>query len=253
MPYTRRLFCLVNRTFRDEPGGLVVDYISIAESLQAALADYTDRARQEVGAPTAEALDLLQEKHEVLNDLLDSCPWREALGSGSDKARVEAIMGVLERLLGAADLELPDRFIHHTRIAGQAFAIAVTAPEALTYRDDLAFFQAVAVELRRARSADRAGPTVFRSCRVVLARLLWRYGARVSDPKSGSPDQVAVAVLGGLNSVLAKRQPSMLMRPDTSRRTGAGLGCSSLASSAVHQVAHNPPGTTVRVCELAPG
>src|SRR3712207_1252380 len=33
----------VNRTFRDKPGGLVVDYIGIAESLQAALADYTDR------------------------------------------------------------------------------------------------------------------------------------------------------------------------------------------------------------------
>jgi len=33
----------VNRTFRDKPGGLVVDYIGIAESLRAALADYTGR------------------------------------------------------------------------------------------------------------------------------------------------------------------------------------------------------------------
>jgi type I restriction enzyme, R subunit len=150
----------VNRTFHDKPGGLVVDYIGIAESLQAALADYTDRdrARQEVGAPAAEALDLLQEKHEVLSELLYGCPWREALDSGSDQAKVEAIMAALEHLLGAADLELPDRFIHHTRIAGQAFTLAVTLPEAMTYRDDLAFFQAVAVELRRARAADRAGP-----------------------------------------------------------------------------------------------
>ena len=56
----------VNRTFRDKPGGLVVDYIGIAESLRAALADYTDRdrARQEVGAPVEEALALLQENHE---------------------------------------------------------------------------------------------------------------------------------------------------------------------------------------------
>ena len=92
----------VNRTFRDKPGGLVVDYIGIAESLKAALADYTDRDRdrQEVGAPVEEALALLEEKHEVLCELLYGCPWREALDSGSDRARIEAIMAALEHLLG---------------------------------------------------------------------------------------------------------------------------------------------------------
>jgi type I restriction enzyme R subunit len=149
----------VNRTFRDKPGGLVVDYIGIAESLRAALADYTDRdrARQEVGAPVDEALDLLQEKVEVLGELLYGCPWREALDSGSDKAKVEAIMAALEHLLGASELDLPDRFLHHVRIAGQAFSLAVSSPEALQFRDDLAFFQAVAVELRRVRADNSQG------------------------------------------------------------------------------------------------
>src|SRR3954451_3092931 len=144
----------VNRTFRDKPGGLVVDYIGIAESLQAALADYTDRdrARQEVGAPVDEALALLEEKVEILNELLYGCPWREALDSGSDRARVEAIMAALEHLLGASEMDLPDRFLHHARIAAQSFTLAVSSPEALRFRDDLAFFQAVAVELRRARA-----------------------------------------------------------------------------------------------------
>jgi type I restriction enzyme, R subunit len=143
----------VNRTFRDKPGGLVVDYIGIAESLRAALADYTerDRAREEVGAPVEEALGLLEEKHEILRELLFGCPWREALDSGSDRAKVEAIMAALEHLLGAAEMDLPDRFLQHARVASQAFALAVSSPEALRFRDDLAFFQAVAVELRRAR------------------------------------------------------------------------------------------------------
>jgi type I restriction enzyme R subunit len=149
----------VNRTFRDKPGGLVVDYIGIAESLQAALADYTDRdrARQEVGAPVAEALVLLEEKVEVLNEILHGSPWRQALESGSDRAKVEAIMAALEHLLGSAEADLADRFLHHTRIAGQAFTLAVSSPEALAYRDDLAFFQAVAVELRRARTDRTPG------------------------------------------------------------------------------------------------
>ncbi|MGY1814341.1 type I restriction endonuclease subunit R [Blastococcus sp. SYSU D00820] len=149
----------VNRTFRDKPGGLVVDYIGIAESLQAALADYTDRdrARQEVGAPVDEALALLEEKVEVLGELLYGCPWREALASGSDRAKVEAIMAALEHLLGASEMDLPDRFLHHARVAAQAFTLAVSSPEALRFRDDLAFFQAVAVELRRARADSTPG------------------------------------------------------------------------------------------------
>ena len=124
-----------------------------------ALADYTDRdrARQEVGAPVDEALALLEEKVEVLNKLLYGCPWREALDSGTDKAKVEAIMEALEHLLGAVAMDLPDRFVHHARVAAQAFALAVSSPEALRFRDDLAFFQAVAVELRRRRADASPG------------------------------------------------------------------------------------------------
>jgi len=149
----------VNRTFLDKPGGLVVDYIGIAESLRAALADYTDRdrARQEVGAPIDEALALLQENHEVCCELLYGCPWREALDSGSDRARIEAIMAALEHLLGGEEMDLPDRFLQHVRVASQSFALVVSSPEAMEYRNDLAFFQAVAVELRRARAEDRPG------------------------------------------------------------------------------------------------
>ncbi len=149
----------VNRTFLDKPSGLVVDYIGIAESLRVALVDYTerDRSRQEVGAAVNEALDLVQEKVEVLNELLYGCPWREALASGSDRAKVEAIMAALEHLLGASELDLPDRFLHHSRVAGQAFTLAVSSPEAVRFRDDLAFFQAVAVELRRSRANGAPG------------------------------------------------------------------------------------------------
>ncbi|MGH9019152.1 MAG: DUF3387 domain-containing protein, partial [Acidimicrobiales bacterium] len=46
-------------------------------------------------------------------------------------------------------------FLRHTRIAGQAFALAVSQPEALSYRDDLAFYQVVASELRDRRAEER--------------------------------------------------------------------------------------------------
>jgi len=149
----------VNRTFRDKPGGLVVDYIGIAESLRAALADYTarDQARQEIGAPVQEAFTVLVEAHEVCCELLFGCPWREALDSGSDRARIEALMEALNHLLGGAEMDLADRFAHQERRARQSFTICAALPEAAGYRDDLAFFQAVGVEVRRARTDDSGG------------------------------------------------------------------------------------------------
>jgi len=148
----------VNRTFRDKPGGLAVDYIGIAESLRAALREYTarDRERQEMGAPIQEAYTVLVEAHEVCTELLFGCPWREALESGSDRSMLEALAEATNHLLGGAELDLPDRFTHQERRARQAFTICATLPEATSFRDDLAFFQALGSEIRHIR-VDTAG------------------------------------------------------------------------------------------------
>jgi len=61
----------VNRVFKDKPGGLVVDYIGIANELKAALATYTQAHGR--GRPTIdahEALAVLVEKMDVLHDML---------------------------------------------------------------------------------------------------------------------------------------------------------------------------------------
>jgi len=54
-------------------------------------------------------------------------------------------------------MKLADRFVHHERRARQAFAICAALPEAAAYRDDMAFFQAVGVEVRRSRTTDGSG------------------------------------------------------------------------------------------------
>ena len=36
----------VNRVFKDKPGGLVVDYLGLADQLKRALADYTEASAQ---------------------------------------------------------------------------------------------------------------------------------------------------------------------------------------------------------------
>jgi type I restriction enzyme R subunit len=61
----------VNRVFRDKPGGLVVDYLGLADQLKRALAIYTESGGQ--GDPTfdtAQAIAVMMEKHGVACDML---------------------------------------------------------------------------------------------------------------------------------------------------------------------------------------
>ncbi len=109
-----------------------------------------------MGAPIQEAYTVLVEAHEVCTELLFGCPWREALESGSDRSMLEALAEATNHLLGGAELDLPDRFTHQERRARQAFTICATLPEATSFRDDLAFFQALGSEIRHIR-VDTAG------------------------------------------------------------------------------------------------
>ena len=74
----------VNRTFKDKPAGLIVDYIGIAEDLKDALATYTDRDKQDraIGEDVRQAAipEMLAE-HSIVSDLLHGIDWVTVLGS----------------------------------------------------------------------------------------------------------------------------------------------------------------------------
>jgi hypothetical protein len=56
----------VNRLFGSKPGGLVVDYLGIADDLRNALLDYTEGDRNEIQLSMEQAVKLLQEKYEIV-------------------------------------------------------------------------------------------------------------------------------------------------------------------------------------------
>ncbi|MEQ1539919.1 MAG: HsdR family type I site-specific deoxyribonuclease, partial [Sphingorhabdus sp.] len=73
----------VNRVFRDKQGGLVVDYIGIANDLQHALKEYT--ASKGRGRPTVdahEAYAVLEEKLDILRSLLHDFDYSGFLTGG---------------------------------------------------------------------------------------------------------------------------------------------------------------------------
>jgi len=153
----------VNRVFRDKPGGLVVDYIGLAQELKAALATYT-----ESGGTGRTALDqqvavaVMQEKYEVCCGLFGSYTtpdgvtpgfdWSAWVG-GSARERLSLLPAALEHILAQENGK--ERLIVAVRELSQAFALAVPHEEAMAIRDDVAFFQAVQAVLAKRAPGDR--------------------------------------------------------------------------------------------------
>lgn len=139
----------VNRVFKDKPGGLVVDYIGIANELKAALADYTQAKGR--GKPTIdarEALAVLQEQMDVLHDMLHGVVY--------DDFRTKAwqlLPAVANHVLGLDDGK--KRFADTVLAASKSFALCCTLDEALTHRDELAFMQAVKAALTKHSGTDK--------------------------------------------------------------------------------------------------
>ncbi|WP_241295273.1 type I restriction endonuclease subunit R [Burkholderia stabilis] len=140
----------VNRVFKDKPGGLVVDYIGIANELKAALATYTQAKGR--GRPTIdahEALAVLAEKMDVLHDMLHGVDY-----AAFRTQAWQLLPAVANHVLGQDDGK--KRFADTVLAASKAFALCCTLEEALAHRDELAFLQAVKAALIKHGGADKA-------------------------------------------------------------------------------------------------
>ncbi|MBU6429541.1 MAG: type I restriction endonuclease subunit R, partial [Cyanobacteria bacterium REEB65] len=143
----------VNRVFRDKPGGLVVDYLGLADQLKSALRTYTESGGQGATAlDQAEAVALMLEMYEVCCGLFhgfDRSPWT----AGGPAQRLSLLPAAQEHVL--AQESGKDRLVQAVTELSKAFALAVPHDEALRIRDDVAFFQAVRAAIAKTSVGDR--------------------------------------------------------------------------------------------------
>jgi type I restriction enzyme R subunit len=137
----------VNRVFRDKPGGLVVDYLGLADELRKALAAYTESGgRGKVEHSQAEAIGLMRREYEVCRGLFHGFDW-SAFSRGLAAERVSVLPRAQEHILAQADGK--QRLQDAVYSLSRAFALAVPSDEAMAILDDVAFFQAVRSVLRK--------------------------------------------------------------------------------------------------------
>ncbi len=159
----------VNRVFRDKPGGLVVDYLGLAQELKEALATYTESGGTgRTALDQDEAVAVMLEKYEVCCGLFHGFDWSHWT-TGTPQQRLGLLPLAQEHILAQENGK--ERCVGAVRELSQAFALAVPHTEALRIRDDVAFFQAVrAVLAKRAPGDARPEEDIEHAVRQIISR-----------------------------------------------------------------------------------
>jgi type I restriction enzyme, R subunit len=146
----------VNRVFGEKPGGVVVDFLGIADQLRDAVQTYTQAGGE--GRPVeeiqAQALPLMLKHHEALCDFFNGFDYGNFI-SGNEAEQLRSIISgadyVFEQNNGKR------RFMTMVSALSKAFALTVPLKETEAVRDDLAYFQSVRAAIRK-RLADDGPP-----------------------------------------------------------------------------------------------
>ena len=143
----------VNRVFREKPGGLVVDYLGLADELRQALATYTESGGTgKTAIDQAEAVAVMLEKYEICQGLFHGFDWTRWT-TGKPQDRLSVLPAAQEYILAQDDGKA--RLLSAVADLSQAFALAVPYADALRIRDDVGFFQAVRAVLAKGTPGER--------------------------------------------------------------------------------------------------
>ena len=141
----------VNRVYKDKEGGLVVDYIGIANDLKRALALYTDSGGK--GKPAFdqdEAASVMMGKYEIVAQMFSEQPTDKTVTKGlnyksffglTPKQKLYFPIEGANYVLGLENGK--DRFINAVTALSKSFAISVPHAYTIDIRDEVGLFQAI--------------------------------------------------------------------------------------------------------------
>lgn len=137
----------VNRVFKDKPGGLIVDYIGIADNLKKALSIYSSDIQKQAMVPLQEIIDKMNEKYDVVKNMfvgIDFSDWKKLEKNQLANLFQKAINAIItDKRTGTIDEENKKRFLKESEILFRVFALAMPNHEAVKIRNNVEFIQAV--------------------------------------------------------------------------------------------------------------
>jgi type I restriction enzyme R subunit len=139
----------VNRVFKNKPGGLVVDYIGIANELKQALKTYTDaKGRGEPTLRAEEAFSVLLEKMDVVHGLFHGFDYSDFVDQS-----YKLLVPASNHILGLDDGK--KRFLDAVLAINKAYSLCGTLDEAKELRAEIAFFSAIKAAISKFTYVDK--------------------------------------------------------------------------------------------------
>ena len=142
----------VNRVFKEKSGGVVVDYLGILESLKNALKQYTSSDRGNTGVDVNVAIAIMQEKLEVLRDMMHGYDFTGYFGD-SKVARLRAIVGGMDFVLGKTEDEQKD-FKKTVIELAKSHSLCAAAEAGKAKALEVSYFKAVKASLVKLSEKD---------------------------------------------------------------------------------------------------
>jgi len=137
----------VNRVYKDKPGGLIVDYIGIADDLRKALGIYDPSVRKESMIPLRKVIDKMLEKYDIVKSMLtgvDFSKWKY-LGD-TERARLfekAANVVITDLKTGRIDENKKKRFLDESLKLIKLHSFAMPHEEAYKIKNDVEFIKAI--------------------------------------------------------------------------------------------------------------
>jgi type I restriction enzyme R subunit len=142
----------VNRVYQAKPGGLVVDYLGLAENLRKALANYTESGgKGDATLDVDEAVAVMLEKIEVCRNLFHGFDY-SIFFRGTPIERLKLLPSAQNHVF---ELENGcERLVQAVLELSKAHALASGRDEAVAVAEEVAFFKAVKAAVAKTSGSD---------------------------------------------------------------------------------------------------
>ena len=152
----------VNRVFKDKPGGLIVDYIGIADDLKKALSVYDPEVRKEAMIPLQDIINKMLEKYDIVRAMLtevDYSKWKYLEGEKLAKILQQTVNIIItDPKDETLNEKRKERFLIESLKLIKLHAFVMPHKEAYDIKNDVDFFKGVrGVLIKRTSIRSKAG------------------------------------------------------------------------------------------------
>jgi type I restriction enzyme R subunit len=141
----------INRVYFEKQGGLIVDYLGVAQELKEALNFYSQSGgKGDLTLDQDVAIGLLLTKLEVVEGILEGFDYQPYFtASTGDKLN---LLKAATNYVAAPQIK--DRFMDAVTALSKIYALTAHHPEAIAQAEKVSFFQAIQASLRKLEPSD---------------------------------------------------------------------------------------------------